>query len=113
MHQVVLRVPQPRCCHLNQALQWVKRHGVWAHHSYASWRLPHHVSVDGATGEWCTDHATLFQHWADIVPAGHVQGYAFAKTLASLASGLALVLASKFSIIPKGVRWEWVSANGA
>ena len=40
------------------------------------------------------------------------QGYAFAKTLASLASGLALALASKFPIIPKGVLWEWVSANG-
>ena len=72
MHQVVLRIPQPRCCHLHQALQWVKRHRVWAHHSYASWRLPHHVSVDGATGDLCTDHATLFQHWMDIVPAGHV-----------------------------------------
>ena len=36
----------------------------------------------------------------------------FAKTLASLASGLALALASKFPIIPKGVLWEWVSANG-
>ena len=31
------------------------------------------------------------------------QGYAFAKTLASLASGFALALASKFPIIPKGV----------
>ena len=41
------------------------------------------------------------------------QGYAFAKTLASLASGLALALASKFPIIPKGVLWEWFSANGA
>ena len=51
MHQVVLRVPQPRCCHLHQALQCVKRHGVWAHHSYASWRLPHHVSVDGAIAD--------------------------------------------------------------
>ena len=40
MHQVVLRVPQPRCCNLHRALQWVKRHGIWAHHSYASWRLP-------------------------------------------------------------------------
>ena len=40
------------------------------------------------------------------------QGYAFAKTLASLASGLALALASKFPIIPKGLLWEWVSANG-
>ena len=42
-----------------------------------------------------------------------MQGYAFAKTLASLASGLALALASKFPIVPKGVLWEWFSANGA
>ena len=42
----------------------------------------------------------------------HRQGYACAKTLASLASGLALALASKFPIIPKGVLWEWFSANG-
>ena len=42
-----------------------------------------------------------------------VQGYACAKTLASLASGLALALASKFPIIPKGVVWDWFSANGA
>ena len=62
MHQVVLRVPQPHCCHLHQALQWVKRHRVWAHHSYASWRLPHHVSVDGTMRDWCKDHATLLQH---------------------------------------------------
>ena len=51
VHQIVLRVPQPRCCHLHQALQWVKGHGVWAHQSYTSWRLTHHVSVDGATGD--------------------------------------------------------------
>ena len=43
----------------------------------------------------------------------HYQGYVFAKTLASLASGLPLALASKFPIIPKGVPWEWLLANGA
>ena len=42
-----------------------------------------------------------------------VHGFAFAKTLASLASGLPLALASKIPIIPKGVPWEWLSANGA
>ena len=47
------------------------------------------------------------------VPAVPLQGYACAKTLASLASGLALALASKFPIIPKGVLWDWFSANGA
>ena len=31
----------------------------------------------------------------------------------SLASGLLLALASKFPIIPQGVLWEWLSANGA
>ena len=31
---------------------------------------------------------------------------------ASLASELALALASKFPIIPEGVLWEWLSANG-
>ena len=48
-----------------------------------------------------------------LVVGGDCQGYACAKTLASLASGLALVLLSKFPIIPKGVLWEWFSANGA
>ena len=39
------------------------------------------------------------------------QGYAFAKTLASLASELALDLASQFPIIPKDVLWSWLSTN--
>ena len=33
--------------------------------------MRHPLSVDGATGDWCTDHATLFQHWADTLLAGH------------------------------------------
>ena len=49
-----------------------------------------------------------------VAPEGRVivQGCVFAKTLVSLASGLSLALASKFPIIPKGVLWEWLSANG-
>ena len=36
MHQVVLRVPQPCCCHLHQALQWVKHHGIASPTTYPS-----------------------------------------------------------------------------
>ena len=42
-----------------------------------------------------------------------IAGACVAQTLASLASGLLLALVSKFPIIPKGVLWEWLSANGA
>ena len=63
-------------------------------------------------------HSEAFQEITASIPyflcgiTADKQGYTFAKTLASLASGLALALASKFPIIPKGLLWEWFSANG-
>ena len=87
---------------------FVNEHG----YSYYSGRL--------ARESWVTIANLLDSPWklGLFPPSYHAsyssykdQGYAFAKTLASLASGLALALASKFPIIPKRVLWEWFSAN--